>query len=173
MLAARPLVAVSGVHDQARAARARCVDVDFRGRRAAAPTPEVLEAIAQARAIIIGPSNPIISIGPILAVPGLAEAIRAARRRSWRSARWSRGEVVKGPTEAFMRWAGSPLNSGGIAAAYEGLIDGLVADERTGALPVLETDVLMDDARRAPAAGRADARVRAGARPERASVTRR
>ena len=46
------------------------LDVDFRHVRAATPTPEVLEAIAHARAIIIGPSNPIISIGPILAVPG-------------------------------------------------------------------------------------------------------
>jgi LPPG:FO 2-phospho-L-lactate transferase len=55
-----------------------------------------------------------------------------------------RGAVIKGPTEACMRWAGHPLNSAGIAAAYDGLVDGMVADERTGALPTLETDVLMN-----------------------------
>ena len=45
-----------------------------------------------------------------------------------------------------MRWAGRPLGSDGIAAAYEGLIDGLVADQRTDSIPVLETEVLMDNA---------------------------
>jgi len=45
-----------------------------------------------------------------------------------------------------MRWAGRTVSSSGIAAIYEGLIDGIVADERTDALPVLETDVLMGDA---------------------------
>ena len=54
------------------------------------------------------------------------------------------GEVVKGPTEAFMAWTGLPLTSDGIAAHYEGLIDGIVADSRASALPALETDVLMD-----------------------------
>lgn len=53
------------------------------------------------------------------------------------------GTVVKGPTDAFMQWAGQPLSSDGIAATYAGVIDGLVADEATTAVPVLETDVLM------------------------------
>ena len=57
-----------------------------------------------------------------------------------------KGRVLKGPTEAFMRWARRTVSSSGIAAAYDGLIDGLVADERTRALPVLETDVLLADA---------------------------
>jgi LPPG:FO 2-phospho-L-lactate transferase len=50
-------------------------DVDFRGAAAASPTPEVAEAIASARTIVIGPSNPLISIGPILETPGMREAI--------------------------------------------------------------------------------------------------
>jgi LPPG:FO 2-phospho-L-lactate transferase len=126
------------------------LDVDFRHARAAVPTPEVLEAIAQARAIVIGPSNPIISIGPILAVPGLAEAIRSSSAPVVAVSPLVGGQVVKGPTAEFMRWAGHPLCSDGIAAAYEGLIDGLVADQRTDSIPVLETEVLMDtaDARR-------------------------
>jgi LPPG:FO 2-phospho-L-lactate transferase len=57
-----------------------------------------------------------------------------------------RGAVLKGPTAEFMRWAGQPISSDGIAAAYSGLIDGLVADEPTAAIEVLETEVLMDRA---------------------------
>ncbi len=121
------------------------LDVDLRHVRAAAPTAEVLEAIAQARAIIIGPSNPIISIGPILAVPGVADAMRSSSAPVVAVSPLVGGSVVKGPTAEFMRWAGRPLDSDGIAAAYGGLIDGLVADQRTGALPMLETEVLMDD----------------------------
>jgi LPPG:FO 2-phospho-L-lactate transferase len=125
-------------------------DVDFRGRRAAAPTEEVISALAAARAIVIGPSNPVISIGPILALEGMREAIQAAPAPVVAVSPLVRGEVIKGPTEAFMRWAGHPLTSGGIADAYDGLLAGLVCDERTPSLPVLETNVLMDsaDARR-------------------------
>jgi LPPG:FO 2-phospho-L-lactate transferase len=54
--------------------------------------------------------------------------------------------VLKGPTAAFMAWAGNPLDTDGIAAAYDGILDGLVADARTDALPTLETDVAMPDA---------------------------
>jgi len=121
-------------------------DVEFRHVRAAAPTPEVLAAIGDARAIVIGPSNPVISIGPILALPGLADAITASPAPVVAVSPLVKGRVLKGPTEAFMRWARRAVSSSGIAAAYEGLISGLVADERTRTLPVLETDVLMADA---------------------------
>jgi LPPG:FO 2-phospho-L-lactate transferase len=121
-------------------------DVDFRHVRAAGPTPEVLEALRTARAIVIGPSNPVISIGPILALNGVAEAIRDSPAPAVAVSPLVRGRVLKGPTEAFMRWAGQTFSSAGIAAIYAGLIDGIVADERTRALPVLETDVLMGNA---------------------------
>ena len=76
--------------------------VEFRGAAAAAPTPEVLAAIADARAIIIGPSNPIISIGPILALPGLREALIASRRRpSSPSARSSAGRSSRARPPRF------------------------------------------------------------------------
>jgi LPPG:FO 2-phospho-L-lactate transferase len=117
--------------------------VDFHGVRQAAPSPEVLEALESARAIVIGPSNPVVSIGPILAVPGLVEAIGQSPAPVVAVSPLVRGEVIKGPTEAFMAWAGRTLDSEGIAASYEGLIDGLVSDQRTDRLPVLETDVLM------------------------------
>jgi LPPG:FO 2-phospho-L-lactate transferase len=121
-------------------------DVDFRGRGAAAPSPEVLHALTTARAIIIGPSNPAISIGPILAVPGLTEAVRGSPAPVVAVSPVVGGAVVKGPTESFMRWLGQPLNGAGVAAVYTGILDGLVADERSAPLPVLETDTLMSDA---------------------------
>lgn len=119
-------------------------DIDFRGAPAAQPPGEVLDAIATAEAIIIGPSNPVISIGPILAIPGIRDALRNSPAKVVAVSPLVGGEVVKGPTEAFMAWTGLPLTSDGIAAHYEGLIDGIVADSRASALPALETDVLMD-----------------------------
>jgi len=121
-------------------------DVTLDGAARAAPAPEVVEALAAARAIVIGPSNPVISIGPILAVPGLGDALRDASAPVVAVSPLVRGEVLKGPTEVFLDWAGHPLDADGIAAAYDGIVDGLVADERTDRLPVLETDVLMADA---------------------------
>jgi LPPG:FO 2-phospho-L-lactate transferase len=56
------------------------------------------------------------------------------------------GKVLKGPTDAFMAWAELPLNATGVARAYEGLLDGIVADEPVEGLPALEVDTRMDDA---------------------------
>jgi LPPG:FO 2-phospho-L-lactate transferase len=117
--------------------------VEFRGGPAAPATPAVLDALASARATVIGPSNPVVSIGPILATPGIRDAITRASAPVVAVSPIVRGAVVKGPTDAFMQWAGQPLSSEGIAATYSAVIDGLVADERTGGVPVLETDVLM------------------------------
>jgi len=119
-------------------------EVDFRGANNAGPTPEVETALATAKAIVIGPSNPIISIGPILAVPGLKAALKHSPAPVVAVSPLVAGAVVKGPTEAFMAWTGRPLTSDGIAALYEGVIDGLVADRRAEQIPSLETDVLMD-----------------------------
>ena len=119
-------------------------DVDFRHARAASPTPELLDALRGARAIVIGPSNPIISIGPILAVPGIAAAIRDSPAPVVAVSPLVAGAVLKGPTPAFMRWAQRPLSSEGIAGVYGGLIDGLVADERAETTVTLERDVLLD-----------------------------
>jgi LPPG:FO 2-phospho-L-lactate transferase len=120
-------------------------DVDFRHAAAASPTPEVLDAVATARAIVIGPSNPVISIGPILAVPGLVQALADSPAAVVAVSPLVEGQVLKGPTEAFLRWARRSVSSTGIAEIYDGVIDGLVADQRTRGVPVLETSVLMDD----------------------------
>ncbi len=125
-------------------------DVEFRGARNARPTPEVLNAIVAAQAIVIGPSNPVISIGPMLAVTGMRNALTEAKAPVVAVSPLVAGEVVKGPTAAFMDSTGLSVSSDGIAKYYAGLIDGLVADQRADRTPVLETDVLMatPDARR-------------------------
>jgi LPPG:FO 2-phospho-L-lactate transferase len=120
-------------------------DVDLRGARSAPPTAEVLDAIASARTIVIGPSNPVVSIGPILAMQGVRDALSASAAPVVAVSPFVRGEVLKGPTKEFMDFAGMSPDSDGIAIAYDGVIDGLLADERTGRIPVLETDVLMAD----------------------------
>ena len=122
----------------------RIEDVDFHGRRSAAPTAEVLAALEQARAIVIGPSNPVISIGPILALNGVRQAIERSPAPVVAVSPIVAGQILKGPSAEFIRWSGHPLDSDGVAATYAGLLDGLLADERTPTLPVLETDVLMD-----------------------------
>jgi LPPG:FO 2-phospho-L-lactate transferase len=120
--------------------------VEFRGVDEATPPPEALAAIAAARAIVIGPSNPVISIAPILAVPGVRAALAAAPAAVIAVSPIVGGQVVKGPTEPFMAWAGHDLSADGIAQAYDGVIDGLVTDEPCEALPSLRTDTLMNDA---------------------------
>jgi LPPG:FO 2-phospho-L-lactate transferase len=120
--------------------------VEVRGTGSAHATPEVREALEQARAVVIGPSNPVISIGPILEVDGVADALRATAAPVVAVSPLVRGSVLKGPTDLFMAWAGHPLNADGICAYYRGLIDGLVSDERASDVPTLETDVEMADA---------------------------
>ncbi len=120
--------------------------VEFRGAESAAPSAAVLETIAGAEAIVIGPSNPVASIGPILAIPALRAALGAAAAPVIAVSPIVEGEVLKGPTAAFLRHAGVPASVGGVAEHYAGLIDGLVADERVPDVAVLQTDVRMDDA---------------------------
>jgi LPPG:FO 2-phospho-L-lactate transferase len=96
--------------------------------------------------VVIGPSNPVISIGPILAIPELRAAVEAAGAPVVAVSPLVGGEVLKGPTADFMAWAGLSPDSDGIVAAYAGLLDGLVADARAEGVPTLETDVLMDSA---------------------------
>ncbi|HVF78312.1 MAG TPA: 2-phospho-L-lactate transferase [Solirubrobacteraceae bacterium] len=120
-------------------------NTQLRGVGKALPTPEVLAAIAAADAIIIGPSNPVISIGPILTVPEMRQALLDSPAPIVAVSPIVGGTVVKGPTEAFMQWAGYDASTDAIAACYSGMIDGLVADEPVDGLPVLQTDTLMSD----------------------------
>ena len=112
----------------------------------ARPTAEVLEAIASARAIIIGPSNPVISIGPILELRGLYDALLDAPAPLLAVSPIVGGAVLKGPTAAFMEHAGLSVDAAGIAVAYDGLIDGLMTDEPVSltGLKVTVASTLMD-----------------------------
>lgn len=121
-------------------------DTQLRGIDGALPTPEVLDAIAAADAIVVGPSNPVISIGPILAVPHMRQALIDSPAPVVAVSPIVAGAVVKGPTEPFMAAAGYELSTQAIADCYAGLLDGLVADERADGVAVLQTDTLMRDA---------------------------
>ena len=125
-------------------ARGAVEAVELRGAAQARATPEALGALAAAEAVVIGPSNPVISIGPILAVAGMRDAIAAAAAPVVAVSPFVAGRAVKGPTEAFCAQAGLPAGAAGAAAAYAGLIDGLVADERATGTLTLEADTLMD-----------------------------
>ncbi len=122
-------------------------DVRFEGAERAAATPEALEALRTARTIVIGPSNPVISIGPILAVDAIRQALAATTAPVVAVAPFVRGEVIKGPTRAFMDWAGVDASAAGIARLYDGLLDGIVTDEPDTALqlPTRTMDTMLSD----------------------------
>jgi LPPG:FO 2-phospho-L-lactate transferase len=124
-------------------------DVRYDGAADATLPPEVADALAAARAIIVGPSNPVISIGPILAVPGMAAALRDAPAPVVGVSPIVGGDILKGPSKPFLEWAGVPLDAVGIASFYGDLLDGLVSDEAIGddllAIPTLKTDTLLGD----------------------------
>jgi LPPG:FO 2-phospho-L-lactate transferase len=125
--------------------------VQLEGIEAAEPTPEVLEALRDADAIVIGPSNPVISIGPILAVPGIREAIVASPAPVVAVSPYVAGAVVKGPTDRFMEGIGRPTTAAGVASLYAGLIDAMVVDEGDpdpppDEIPTLAAPTLMDGA---------------------------
>jgi LPPG:FO 2-phospho-L-lactate transferase len=117
--------------------------VEFRGLHRAPPSDDVLQAVAEADLIAIGPSNPVISIGPILSLPGMREALRGASAPVVAVSPFVDGGAVKGPTEPFCEHAGIETSATGIARFYSGVIDAIVADERVAGLPALVTDTLM------------------------------
>jgi LPPG:FO 2-phospho-L-lactate transferase len=120
--------------------------LEYRGAEQAKASEQVLAAIAGASAIVIGPSNPLASIAPILAVPGIHEALQAASAPVVAVSPIVDGEVLKGPTAAFMAFGALECNAEGIADFYGELLDGIVADEDVGRLTTLQTDTRMDDA---------------------------
>jgi LPPG:FO 2-phospho-L-lactate transferase len=129
--------------------------VELEGIAEAQPTPEVLAALADAEAIVIGPSNPVISIGPILAVPGMREAIAASAAPVLAVSPFVAGAVVKGPTERFMAAVGRPSTAAGVASLYTGLIDAMVVDEDDPDPPPEEIPTLSAPTLMEGAAGRA------------------
>lgn len=102
-------------------------NVRFTGVEAARPAPGVLEAITEADAVLLAPSNPITSIGPILAVPGIREALLRTQAPIGAVSPLIGGAAVSGPAGALMHAAGLPVSLAGLARVY-GFLDVLIAD---------------------------------------------
>jgi len=100
----------------------------YEGAASSRPAPGVLEAIAATSLVIVAPSNPPLSIGPILAVPGIREAVEDARRVVAVSPLFG-GRALKGPADRVMASLGLPPGNAGVLAAYDGLLTDLVVDE--------------------------------------------
>jgi LPPG:FO 2-phospho-L-lactate transferase len=132
--------------------------VRFDGVDTARPAPGVLEAIRDAEAVFIAPSNPVASIGPILAVPGVRDALRdcSARRIAISPIIGSRS--LQPPAAEMMAGLGQPVDAAGVAATYSGLIDALIIDsadaalarevETAGATAIVAPSIMRDDASR-------------------------
>jgi len=119
--------------------------LEFRGAEQARPSAAVIAALERADAIVIGPSNPLASIAPILAVPGVREALIAAPAPVIAVSPIVGGEVLKGPTAAFMAFAALECSADGVADFYGELLDGIISDENVARLPTLQIDTRMDD----------------------------
>jgi LPPG:FO 2-phospho-L-lactate transferase len=131
------------------------VGVELEGIEHAEPSAEVLDALRTAEAIVIGPSNPVISIGPILAVPGMRDAIAASPAPVVAVSPYVAGQVVKGPTDRFMQALSRPSTAAGVASLYAGLIDGMVVDEGDPEPPPVEVATLTAPTLMEGASGRA------------------
>lgn len=138
------------------------LELRFTGIEAAVPTPEVLAALATAEAILVCPSNPLVSVAPILGVPGMREAIVEARARGVPVAAVSPiigGKALKGPADRMLASLGFESSALGVARLYAGLADIFVLDTMDAAsgaaiealgMRALVTDTIMtDDASRA------------------------
>lgn len=108
--------------------------VSYAGAARAHPAPGVVDALLTADAVLVCPSNPITSVGPILAVPGLVEALRATEATVVAVSPIVGGDAVSGPAGRLMASAGLPVSAAGVARAYADWLDVLVFDERDRAM---------------------------------------
>ena len=152
------------------------LEVAFDGSGESRPTPEGAAALSAAEAVVLCPSNPFVSIGPILAVPGMRDRLDAARERGVRIAAVSPlvgGRALKGPADRMARSLGAESSATGIARLYAGLIDALLIDgvyaadapaiAALGIEPIVGPTVMTDDASRAALATAAVAAAWRGA----------
>jgi LPPG:FO 2-phospho-L-lactate transferase len=108
--------------------------VSFEGGDDARPTEAVLAALRDAELLVIGPSNPIVSIGPILAIPGIREALAAAPGMRLAVSPIVAGRALKGPTDRMLASLGHTVSAVGVARLYEGLVDRFVLDDADAGL---------------------------------------
>ena len=104
--------------------------VRFDGIESAQPAPGVLEAIAGADVIVVAPSNPVVSIGPLLAVRGVRDALRDTRAKVAGVSPIIGGKTIKGPADRMMASLGMTPTAAGVAEAYCDFLDVLVIDEQ-------------------------------------------
>ena len=104
--------------------------VRLEGAESARPAPGVLEAIADADTILVAPSNPIVSIGTILSIPGIRDALRGARAPVTAVSPIIGGGVVRGMADKLMHTAGAEVSATGVASLYSDFVDAFVVDHR-------------------------------------------
>lgn len=110
------------------------LEADLSAAECSKPAPGVIEAISNSDGVIIAPSNPIISIGPILAVPGIREALRATRARIAAISPIIAGKALKGPADRMMNSLGFGSSAAAVAELYRDFVDVFVLDEQDAAL---------------------------------------
>jgi LPPG:FO 2-phospho-L-lactate transferase len=130
--------------------RLRCAprisELAFAGAEAARPLPDFVAALAdpRLRAVVICPSNPFISIDPILAVPGVRDKLRACRAPVVAVSPIIAGQAVKGPTAKMMAELGLPVEAAAVARHYSDILDLYIADEEdAGAVAGLDVPVVL------------------------------
>ncbi len=146
------------LHFQEYMVKRRCadevLDVAFVGVNESQPAPGVLDAIKDAEAILIAPSNPIVSIGSILAVPGIHDMLHEASGMVVAVSPIVGGAPIKGPADKLMRGLGMEVSAVGVARCYRDFLDVLVIDEQDAHLlsriedlgiPTVATNTIMRD----------------------------
>ncbi|MBA2442203.1 MAG: 2-phospho-L-lactate transferase [Rubrobacter sp.] len=124
--------------------------VEFRGIGEARPTAAVREAVSGAEAVVLCPSNPLVSLGPILALPGMRELLSEASAPKVAVSPIVGGRALKGPADRMLYSLGHEVSATGVARIYGGLVDGMVIDradrDERPAIEDLGMEVLATDA---------------------------
>ncbi|HEY1388375.1 MAG TPA: 2-phospho-L-lactate transferase [Ktedonobacterales bacterium] len=136
--------------------RDEVLGIRFAGIETAEPTEQIRAALAEAEVIVFCPSNPLVSIGPILAVPGMRELLRAARAPRVAVSPIIAGKALRGPADRMLAGLGDEVSAFGVAQLYADLLDGVIIDQEDAALAeriseelhlrVHVTDTVMRDA---------------------------
>jgi LPPG:FO 2-phospho-L-lactate transferase len=129
-------------------------DVTFKGAASARPADGVIESIKKANGVIISPSNPIVSIGAILAVPGIRSALQKTRAKIVGISPIVGGRALKGPADKLMKALGLKSTVVGVAECYRDFMDTLIIDrrdtlqvkeiEQLGMKPVVANTIMKD-----------------------------
>ncbi len=137
-----------------RGQRDEVLGVELRGIDEARVPDAVSEALAEAEIIVVCPSNPLVSVGPILAVPGMREALKSSSAPKVAVSPIVGGRALKGPADRMLASLSHEVSATGVAGIYEGILDGMVVDrqdegERIGieavGMSVLVTGAIMRD----------------------------